>query len=94
MQTHLNSIAKTAKKSANVGARRTRTGSISLPHAWIHARQSEDLSGITSNIRQQKTCFLLTDMNLISIWAAIHSAVHVFTGEADEIAALLIAVFA
>jgi hypothetical protein len=34
------------------------------------------------------------DMNPIFIWAAIHSAVRVFTGEADEIAALLIAVFA
>ena len=33
------------------------------------------------------------DMNSIFIWAAIHSAVRVSTGEADEIAALLIAVF-
>ena len=32
------------------------------------------------------------EMNLL--WAAIRSAVRVFTGEADEIAALLLAVFA
>jgi hypothetical protein len=39
------------------------------------------------DFHQQKTCFLLMKMNLVFICAAIHSAVRVFTGEADEIAA-------
>ena len=64
-------FAKAAKESANVGARRTRTGSVGPPHPWIHGRRSEHLRGINS----------------IFICAAIHSAVRVFTGEADEIAA-------
>ena len=34
------------------------------------------------------------DIKHVFIWAAIHSAVRVFTGEADEIAALFVAVFA
>ena len=34
------------------------------------------------------------DMKSVLFWAVIHSAVRVSTGEADEIAALLIAVFA
>jgi hypothetical protein len=39
------------------------------------------------NFHQQKTCFLLMKMKPVFICAAIHSAVHVFMGEADEIAA-------
>jgi len=39
------------------------------------------------NFHQQKTCFLLMKMKPEFICAAIHSAVRVFTGEADEIAA-------
>jgi hypothetical protein len=35
---------------------------VSLPHAWIHARQSDHLRGVTSNIHQQKTSFLLMDI--------------------------------
>jgi hypothetical protein len=38
------------------------------------------------NFHQQKTCFLLMKMKPVFICAAIHSAVRVFTGEADEIA--------
>jgi hypothetical protein len=40
-----------------------------------------------SNIHQRKTCFSLMDMKKVFICAAIHSAVRVSTGEADEIAA-------
>jgi hypothetical protein len=39
-----------------------------------------------SNIHQRKTCFSLMDMKSEFIGAAIHSAVRVSTGEADEIA--------
>jgi hypothetical protein len=39
------------------------------------------------DFHQQKTCFLLMKMKFVFICAAIHSAVRVFTGEADEIAA-------
>jgi hypothetical protein len=46
------------------------------------------------NFHQQKTCFLLMKIKQVLIWSAIHSAVHVSMGEADEIADLLIAVFA
>jgi len=52
------------------------------------------LRGIMSNIHQRKTCFSLMNMKSVLIWAAIHLAVRVSTGEANEIAALLIAVFA
>jgi hypothetical protein len=38
------------------------------------------------DFHQQKTCFLLMKMKSVFICAAIHSAVRVFTGEADEIA--------
>jgi hypothetical protein len=41
-----------------------------------------------------KNLFFADENEHLFIWAAIHSAVRVFTGEADEIAALLIAVFA
>jgi hypothetical protein len=39
------------------------------------------------DFHQQKTSFLLMKMKAVFICAAIHSAVRVFTGEADEIAA-------
>jgi hypothetical protein len=38
------------------------------------------------SFHQQKTCFLLMKMEPVSLCAAIHSAVRVSTGEADEIA--------
>jgi hypothetical protein len=67
---------------------------VSPPHPWIHGRRSDHLRGVTSNIHQRKTCFSLMDINYLLIWAAIHLAVRVSTGEANEIAALLIAAFA
>jgi len=60
---------------------------VSPPHPWIHGRRSDHLRGIISNIHQRKTCFSLMDMKSVFICAAIHSAVHVSMGEADEIAA-------
>jgi hypothetical protein len=47
----------------------------------------------TSELHQQKTSFLLS-IKGNPFWAANHSAVHVSMGEADELAALFIAVFA
>lgn len=61
---------------------------VSPPHPWIHGRRSDHLRGINKNFQQQKTCFLLLKMNSVFLCAAIHSAIRVFTGEADEITAL------
>ena len=68
---------------------------VSPPHPWIHLRQgyggqvhgrrSEHLRGINSIFISKKLVF--ADENKIRIVrVAIHSAVHVFMGEADEIA--------
>jgi len=51
------------------------------------------LRGAVLKHHQQKTCFLLSIEESI-FWAANHSAVHVSMGEADELAALHLAVFA
>jgi hypothetical protein len=70
-------FAKTAKKSANV-----------TPASPVNTRTAERTFARNQlNFHQQKTCFLLMKMKPVFICAAIHSAVRVFTGEADEIAA-------
>ena len=70
-------FAKAAKKSANVTP-------ASPMNTWTAERT---FARYQLNFHQQKTCFLLMKMKPVSICAAIHSAVRVFTGEADEIAA-------
>jgi hypothetical protein len=69
--------AKAAKESANVT-------SASPMDTWTAERT---FARNQLDFHQQKTCFLLMKMKLAFICAAIHSAVRVFTGEADEIAA-------
>jgi hypothetical protein len=69
--------AKAAKESSNVTP-------ASPMDTWTAGRTFERNQ---PDFHQQKTCFLLMKMKFVFICAAIHSAVRVFTGEADEIAA-------
>jgi len=70
-------FAKTANRSANV-----------TPASPVNTRTAERTFARNQlDFHQQKTCFLLMKMKSVFICAAIHSAVRVFTGEADEIAA-------
>jgi len=68
--------AKAAKESANVTP-------ASPMDTWTAERT---FARNQLDFHQQKTCFLLMKMKFVFICAAIHSAVRVFTGEADEIA--------
>jgi hypothetical protein len=69
--------AKAAKESSNVTP-------ASPMDTWTAERT---FARNQLDFHQQKACFLLMKMKFVFICAAIHSAVRVFTGEADEIAA-------
>jgi hypothetical protein len=66
-------FAKAAKESANVTP-------ASPMNTWT-AERTFALNQL--NFHQQKTSFLLMKMKSVFICVAIHSAVRVFTGEAD-----------